>query len=438
MDVNTLLRKVKRQFGDEYGHFINDQDILDWTNEAQLNILRDTSSNDRELVIPANLFPYTLTGRIIIKRVSVNNRALLETSINELDLNRLDVAGEGTAQAYYVEDGAISLYPVPASTDIYDVSITYTVIPDELNVVAPWLSFVPSLGGAPYLSVANDPAYVGNSLFLYWDITIKDITGDDWIIASKANNYSAVATDFSWILLYVAAAGEFQLNISNGTTTRIASLNTATVLANNGRYRYGLVYDAASGDIAFYRYDLVADVPTPVFENTVDTGSGINLYNVSAPVRIGAVNQSFPPSGYTIPAKVPSMLVHEFKFAISPLVASVPLIWFNGENDLLPLSTPDVDAINISSTQSVSISTAPGILEYADNSLAVPEVYHEDIVRFCLSRAHGKNQNYRAEEATMREFDNKISNRRTEADGTDGPLYRIADPDDYDMLGYYA
>jgi len=71
-------------------------------------------------------------------------------------------------------------------------------------------------------------------------------------------------------------------------------------------------------------------------------------------------------------------------------------------------------------------------------STNVPEVYHEDIVKFCLARAHNKNQNWRAAEAEMEQYDRHVSTRRNEAQATDQPQYKISDPDDFSNEYWYV
>jgi hypothetical protein len=66
--------------------------------------------------------------------------------------------------------------------------------------------------------------------------------------------------------------------------------------------------------------------------------------------------------------------------------------------------------------------------------LTVPAVYHEDIVRFCLARAHERNENYRGMEIAMTEFSSRISDRIDEADVQD-EVYSVIRDDPY-WVGY--
>src|SRR5688572_25874627 len=132
MEMSTVLRKVKRQFGDEYNIIINDQDIFDWANEAQMQIIRETATNDITVSRAANTFPITLADRVKIKRVQINNKALVQTSLPELDLSDADVDQEGTPVYWYTSGGQVLLWPKPASTDTYNILVTYIKTPIPL------------------------------------------------------------------------------------------------------------------------------------------------------------------------------------------------------------------------------------------------------------------------------------------------------------------
>lgn len=66
------------------------------------------------------------------------------------------------------------------------------------------------------------------------------------------------------------------------------------------------------------------------------------------------------------------------------------------------------------------------------NTFSVPEPYHNDIVKFCLSRAHNKDQNVEMEQLELQRFEKNISTRAGETHGFDGPLFKIDDPMDFD------
>jgi hypothetical protein len=71
------------------------------------------------------------------------------------------------------------------------------------------------------------------------------------------------------------------------------------------------------------------------------------------------------------------------------------------------------------------------------NTFTVPQVYHDDVVKYCIARAHNKNHDMQAEKATMDLYDRNISLRRDESQSIDAPIYKINDPMDYDSSWSY-
>lgn len=65
------------------------------------------------------------------------------------------------------------------------------------------------------------------------------------------------------------------------------------------------------------------------------------------------------------------------------------------------------------------------------NTFIVPEPYHNDIIKYALSRAHNKNNNHQGEQVERDKFDRNLSLRADEAQGIDGPIYKMGDPMDY-------
>ena len=153
MDVATALRKIKRQFGDEYNVIVVDEDIYYWIHEAELDIVRQTASNDIQIQVSANTFPVMIQGNVMVKRVSINGKALSYTTRNELDslgysinyeplvqLNPLDgeqigssLTSEGTPTQWYWESNRVYLFPKPSLADTFTVDIIYCRVPPEMT-----------------------------------------------------------------------------------------------------------------------------------------------------------------------------------------------------------------------------------------------------------------------------------------------------------------
>lgn len=71
-------------------------------------------------------------------------------------------------------------------------------------------------------------------------------------------------------------------------------------------------------------------------------------------------------------------------------------------------------------------------LTTSDTALGTPVQWHDDIVLFCTSRAHHRNQNYRASELAMGEFERNLAQRVHESyhPSDEFPVVRD-DPHDY-------
>lgn len=65
------------------------------------------------------------------------------------------------------------------------------------------------------------------------------------------------------------------------------------------------------------------------------------------------------------------------------------------------------------------------------NDFVVPEVYYEDIVNWCIGRAHNKNNNLQAESVQMGLYDKNLNVRRDESQSIDAPIYKGGDPMDF-------
>jgi hypothetical protein len=131
MLVSDALRKIKRQFGDEYNVVIIDQDIFDWIHEAELDIIRSVSDNDLTLSVPSSTFPLSIPEKVTIKRVSINHKTLMYITLPQLDMMRLNELEQGETQYWYFQGAKVYLYPVP-TVGTTTISVTYVKAPDEI------------------------------------------------------------------------------------------------------------------------------------------------------------------------------------------------------------------------------------------------------------------------------------------------------------------
>lgn len=71
-------------------------------------------------------------------------------------------------------------------------------------------------------------------------------------------------------------------------------------------------------------------------------------------------------------------------------------------------------------------------------TFAVPEIYHNDLLHFVLSRMHNKFQNHASESVERELFEKSIGIRKEEAQAPeDGPLYKIDDPMDFAEVDWF-
>ena len=130
MDVPTLLRRVKRQFGDEYDTVITNDDIYGWIYEAELDIIRNAPDcNIISQNVAINVFPSNVPTSVTIQRVAYNGKALAVISKEELDLAGIsDATTNSDIPAYwYMNNKQVVLFP--ASTSTQQVTITYSKTP---------------------------------------------------------------------------------------------------------------------------------------------------------------------------------------------------------------------------------------------------------------------------------------------------------------------
>ena len=138
--VAKVLDHVKRQFGDESGVQITDQDIIRWVNAGQDEIFRRSeplkASTNTNLV--AGQTEYTLPGDILrIQTIYVNGIPLEQRSNQELEeyVRAADPTNLTSGQpAVWSEwGGTISLYPKPDTSVTDGILLKYVKAPTEVT-----------------------------------------------------------------------------------------------------------------------------------------------------------------------------------------------------------------------------------------------------------------------------------------------------------------
>ena len=128
MDVPTAMMRVKRQFGDEYGVIILDDDLYGWIHDCELDIIRSSGSNDSTITVAATSFPSSVPDSVNIRRLSIAGVAVNPTSKEEIDLIALSDEAKGGANYWYKYNKQIYLWPTDSS-DARQVKITYSKTP---------------------------------------------------------------------------------------------------------------------------------------------------------------------------------------------------------------------------------------------------------------------------------------------------------------------
>lgn len=146
MIVSDILTRVKRQFGDESGVQVTDDDILRWVNDGQRQIvmsndgLLETTSTSNSV---ANQQSYSVpTNLLIFKSVSfkgtgqVSYVQLRGMSFNEfqkhIDSWDGDTTQTGTPVVYTLYAGNIIVYPIPDTSITSAFKIYYTRKPTDV------------------------------------------------------------------------------------------------------------------------------------------------------------------------------------------------------------------------------------------------------------------------------------------------------------------
>lgn len=421
MDMATLFRKVKRQFGDEYDIIINDNDIVDWANEAQLKIVRESAFNDVSVTRASNTFPVGISDKVKVKRVAIDNRALQYSSLAELDLSDINTTIAGTPIYWYMSGGSLSLWPTPDPLKVVNVTITYAKTPKLLTLVAPYLQWRNNPPSVQYASVAADTDFDKTSVRFRQTVAVDTLTQDFTVLAKALSG--SVAASMAWVFQYLGGSvgpNVWRLSYSDGATIRTTGnlifrpLQPPTA---GEKITYEVAYAPATGVTTFTRINTDG---TTVVDST-DTQSAFNISTTAGyDVTIGALEAGVSPT--------PS----GFKVYETTLYSPTGAILFelNGLEDLATLPTIPASPFKLSTGQ--QMSAVGDIQRYSqDNEFSVPEVHHDDIVNFCIARAHQKNRNYRAADDLMEEFNQGVTTRRDENNSPEGPSYKLADPFDY-------
>jgi hypothetical protein len=136
--VADIATRVKRIFGDESGALIDDDDILRWANDAQLDIARKTHCLVKTEYYNSGVGTYQLglpAGFLFFQRATFDGRLLSSISYQELD-SRYPERGasypSSTPEYLTFVGSAIELFPAPSTVGSNNIVITYIARPATL------------------------------------------------------------------------------------------------------------------------------------------------------------------------------------------------------------------------------------------------------------------------------------------------------------------
>lgn len=138
MNITEVIRKAGRRFGDTNNVLIEEQDFLDWINEAQLEICRETGILTTSTSVAANLFPWALPSTLIeVTRVLYNSTPINKIEVETIDDLGINVSNYSDGPLYfYILNGSMYLFPPANASDTTSISIQYANTPTTIASTA--------------------------------------------------------------------------------------------------------------------------------------------------------------------------------------------------------------------------------------------------------------------------------------------------------------
>lgn len=134
MDTAGILRRVKNLFGDSNSIIIDDTMIVDWINEGQLEIARETAYRLATTTDTADNFigGKSITDLILLKGVRYGDTPLALIDLETLHRMYDPTLVEGIPEYYYTDGEGIYLFPTPEASDTTTCTIRYVDAPTDL------------------------------------------------------------------------------------------------------------------------------------------------------------------------------------------------------------------------------------------------------------------------------------------------------------------
>lgn len=134
MNTAAVIRKVQRAFGDSNEIVITKTDIVDWINEAQIEIVRETGYRSTSSATAASTFigGKTIADMLLCKSVTYDDRRLTLVGDDYVFNLQMQEEAYDEPQYYYMQGISIHLWPEPEASDSTSVTVLYVDAPTDL------------------------------------------------------------------------------------------------------------------------------------------------------------------------------------------------------------------------------------------------------------------------------------------------------------------
>lgn len=140
MNVGDIKRRATNLLGDDAKLVFEDPDLIDFINDAQVDLCRKTDILRGTAIInvvAATEFYALPVDFIEIQRVTLNGNKLRKTTWQEIDLfdpNKDVSVPAGTPSYYHREGNQIYLYPVPSTSVTGGLKVYYSRTPTAVAI----------------------------------------------------------------------------------------------------------------------------------------------------------------------------------------------------------------------------------------------------------------------------------------------------------------
>lgn len=141
MNLGEIIQRTQNLHGDTVEAQITQAMIIDWANEAQLELVRkaEVLQGSYATVSLNGTRAYAIPSDVLrIRRVEYNERRISKVSLEELDtVDSYQTSGDASGEPiyYYEWSGNIYFYPTPSENDKV-ISVYYLKRPTELSAVS--------------------------------------------------------------------------------------------------------------------------------------------------------------------------------------------------------------------------------------------------------------------------------------------------------------